>query len=105
MAERINETNFKEKILTGPGLKIAEFYSDSCIPCKMMAPVLAELEETYPELYIGKLNAAYEQNLAEAYGVRSSPTLLFFKDGKEAGRVTGAVKKAQLDEMIHNYLG
>lgn len=82
MAEKIQKDQFQEKFLMGEGLKVAEFYSDTCIPCKKMAPILAELEEKYKEVYIGKINGAYETELVQEYKVKSSPTFLFFKNGK-----------------------
>lgn len=103
MAERINEQQFQEKILAGEGVKIAEFYSDTCIPCKRMAPLLAELEEAH-NIYVGKINVAFDKALAEQWKVKSSPTLLFFKNGNQVERVTGAaVKKQQLEEIIKKY--
>lgn len=54
MAERLNKDSFQEKVLNAPGLAIADFYSDSCIPCKKLSPILADLDEKYPDVYIGK---------------------------------------------------
>ena len=58
MAERLNKDSFQEKVLNAPGLAIADFYSDSCIPCKKLSPILADLDEKYPDVYIGKVNIA-----------------------------------------------
>ena len=49
MAERLNKDSFQEKVLNALGLAIADFYSDSCIPCKKLSPILADLDEKYPE--------------------------------------------------------
>ena len=61
MAERLNKDSFQEKVLNASGLAIADFYSDSCIPCKKLSPILADLDEKYPDVYIGKVNIVYEQ--------------------------------------------
>ena len=45
MAERLNKDSFQEKVLNASGLAIADFYSDSCIPCKKLSPILADLDE------------------------------------------------------------
>lgn len=101
MAERWNTDNFKEKINEKDKLVLVDFYSDSCVPCKRMSPVLAELEETYPDnLSLGKVNIAYEDALVETYEVSSAPTLVFFKDGNEVTRLTGVQKKADLINII-----
>ena len=78
MAERLNKDSFQEKVLNASGLAIADFYSDSCIPCKKLSPILADLDEKYPDVYIGKVNIVYEQELIEEYSVMSSPVLIFF---------------------------
>lgn len=100
MAERIDKAQFDLKINEGDQLKLIEFYSDSCIPCKRLAPLLAEIEEKSPELYVGKVNAAYEKELAAERQVTSTPTLLLFKGGQEKARITGAIKRRQLEELI-----
>ena len=101
MAERLNSETFKEKAFQPGKLTLIDFYSDSCVPCKRMVPVFAKLEEKYgDQIYIGKINVAYEQNLVEEYKVMSAPTLIFLKDGKQIERLTGAKKAAELEEII-----
>lgn len=101
MAERLSSENFAEKALQQGKLSLIDFYSDSCVPCKRMSPVLAELEEQYKDqLFVGKVNIAYEAELVEKYGVMSAPTFLIFKDGEEAARFTGVRKKAELEQII-----
>ena len=96
MAERIHAGDFDSKVLADGTFALVDFYSDSCVPCKRMSPVLAELEESYA----GKLYVAYEPELVEKYEVSSAPTLVFFKDGKEIQRLTGVQKKADLEKFI-----
>lgn len=100
MAERLNKDSFQEKVLNASGLAIADFYSDSCISCKKLSPILADLDEKYPDVYIGKVNIVYEQELIEEYSVMSSPVLIFFKNGEEVDRITGAVSKHKIEEAI-----
>lgn len=101
MAERLNNSNFKEKALQETRLTLIDFYSDSCVPCKRMSPVLAELEAAYEDkLYIGKVNIAYDRDLAEKYSVMSTPTLIFFKDGEPVETLTGVRKKAELEQIM-----
>ncbi len=101
MAERLNREDFDNKILQPGKLVLIDFYSDSCVPCKRMSPLLAELEEHYADsLYVGKVNVAYETELVERYEVGTAPTLIFFKDGKQLERLTGMQKKANLEKII-----
>ena len=101
MAARIGKADFEEKVLKSSLPVLVDFYSDSCVPCKRMVPVFAKLEEKYgDQIYIGKINVAYEQNLVEEYKVMSAPTLIFLKDGKQIERLTGAKKATELEGII-----
>lgn len=101
MAERLDYSGFDQKVLGGKGLFLVDFYSDSCVPCKRMSPVLAELEEKYGDnLQVVKVNIAYETDLVEKYQVTAVPTLCLFKDGVEIERRTGVQKKADLEKII-----
>lgn len=101
MAVRVNQENFQQEVLEAKGLVLADFYSDSCIPCKRLSPVLSELEETYGDaLKVVKINVNFDMALAERYEVQAAPTLISFQDGVEKDRRKGLVKKAELVEII-----
>ena len=101
MAVRANNDTFEAEIKEAGKLVIADFYSDSCVPCKRMSPLLAETEEANADsVKLVKLNINFDAETAQKYNVTSVPTLVFFKDGDEKARLTGAVKKAQLEETI-----
>lgn len=101
MAERLNAENFESKVLSEGTFALIDFYSDSCVPCKRMSPILAELEESYAgKVFVGKVNIAYEAGLVEKYEVTAAPTLIFFKDGVQIERLTGIQKKADLERII-----
>ena len=88
-------------MLEAKGLALADFYSDSCVPCKRLSPVLAELEEAYGDaLKVVKININFDLPLAEQYEVQAAPTLIFFQNGAEKDRRKGLVKKAELMEII-----
>ena len=103
MSVRANKDTFESEINEAGKLVIADFYSDSCVPCKRMSPLLAETEEEDPEgIKLVKLNINFDGETAQKYNVTSVPTLVFFKDVAEKARLTGAVKKAQLAETINS---
>ncbi|MCD7824958.1 MAG: thioredoxin [Clostridiaceae bacterium] len=105
MAERLNKKEFESRISQRDKPVLIDFYSDSCVPCKRMAPVLAELEEVYADaVFVGKVNIAYETELAEAYQVQSAPTILFFWNGKEEERFIGVKKKRDFEEVLNRML-
>lgn len=102
MALRVNEDNFETEVLKSEIPVLADFYSDSCVPCKRLSPVLAEIEEELTvSLRVVKININFDIALAEKYEVLSAPTLILFKNGTEVQRLSGAVKKADIIELIN----
>ena len=68
MAQRINKDNFEEKVLKSPLPVLVDFYSDSCIPCKQLSPVLGDIEDEREDtLSVYKVNVNYDMELAEKY--------------------------------------
>ena len=102
MAEKLSKDNFREQVTEASGVVVVDFFSDSCIPCKRMSPVIAELEEEHGDVKFAKLNINFDGEIAEKYGVTAVPTLIFFKNGEEKARLTGAQKKAAIAEIINN---
>jgi thioredoxin 1 len=107
MARRIGKADFADKVLKADKPVLVEFYSDSCIPCKQLSPVLGDIEDDFEDtLSVYKVNTGYEDEIVEQYEIMSTPTLILFKGGEEAGRRTGFVKKDELvgwfEELIAN---
>ena len=100
MLQSINNDNFESEALNSNVPVLLEFYSDSCIPCKRMSPILAELEEEHTDIKVSKLNIKFGADTARKYNVMSSPTIVFFKDGEEVNRIKGVAKKADLEAII-----
>lgn len=101
MAVRANESTFDTEVLKSDIPVLVEFYSDSCVPCKMMSPILGDLEDDYENrLKIVKVNINFAGNLTERYQIMTSPVFLFFKNGEEVNRVRGVKKKSELEEII-----
>ena len=100
MAVKLTADSFGHEVLEQNGLVAVDFFSDSCIPCKRMSPVIAQLEEERGDVKFAKLNINFDGEIAEKYGVTAVPTLIFFKNGAEKARLTGAQKKAAIVEVI-----
>lgn len=100
MLQSINNDNFESEVLNSNVPVLLEFYSDSCIPCKRMSPILAELEEEHTDIKVSKLNIKFGADTARKYNVMSSPTIVFFKNGEEVNRIKGVAKKADLESVI-----
>lgn len=80
MAVRINKDDFEEKVLKSNLPVIVDFYSDSCIACKKLAPALGDVEDDYEgKLYVYKVNTNFDKELVKKYQIAANPTLLFVK--------------------------
>jgi thioredoxin 1 len=80
--------------VTKSGLVLVDFWAAWCGPCKMMAPVLNEVaEEAGDSVTIAKLNVDHNPDLSQRFKIRSIPTLILFKDGKEIERYMGVKPK------------
>ena len=82
MAARVSKADFDDKVLGSSLPVLVDFYSDSCVPCKRMSPVVGDVEdEREGSLSVYKVNINFDTELAEQYDVQSVPTLLLFKGG------------------------
>lgn len=101
MAFIFTDENFEQEALQGDQLTVVDFYADWCGPCKMMAPIVEELAESYNgQIKIGKLNVDNSPATAAKYKVMSIPTIVFIKNGNVVETIVGVVSKAQLEEKI-----
>lgn len=106
MAKRVSEADFQAEVLEGALPVLVEFYSDSCIPCKQLSPILGGLEDDYEDqIKIVKVNVNFDADLAAKYEVAASPTILIFKNGEEVRRVRGLVKRPVLETIVKEILG
>ena len=96
----LTKDNFKREIEEYKGLAVVDLYADWCGPCKMLAPVLAELEQEYPDVKFCKVNVDNEREIASAFRVESIPLVAFVKDNTYVDMSVGYVPKEKLAGMI-----
>ncbi len=101
MAFQFTDVNFQKEALESELPVLVDFYADWCGPCKMVAPIVAELADEYSGVFkVGKLNIDNEPDTAEKYRVMSIPTLMIIKNGEVVDKIVGAVPKAALKEKL-----
>jgi thioredoxin 1 len=98
------DKNFDEEVTKAKGLVMVDFFAPWCGPCKMMAPFVDRLAETYKgKVKIGKLDVDGNPDTGNKFGIQSIPTILFFKDGKLVEQLVGfqseEVLKKKLDTL------
>ncbi len=101
----LNEDNFKSEVLEGAEPVLVDFWASWCGPCRMVAPVIEELAADFEgRAKVGKVDVDQNANLAGQYGIRSIPTLVFFKNGQVVDQVAGAVPKRVLADKLNALL-
>lgn len=98
MIEELNKENFDEK--TKQGNSMVDFFADWCGPCQMMEPIFEKISKEPSDVNFFRVDVDNNKEIAGIYAVRSIPTLVFIKDGKEVDRHLGLLNEDALKEKI-----
>lgn len=104
MVKHINGKEFNSEVLQEKGVVVVDFFATWCGPCKMLAPVLEEVQNEMSNVKIVKVDIDENERIAQEYSVMNIPTIKIFKDGKEIATNVGFVPKASLVNMIEKNL-
>ena len=105
MAIELTDSNFEELALKSDKPVMVDFWAEWFGPCRMVGPVVEELSKEYDgKAVVGKVNVDHNPDISMKYGIRSIPTILFFKNGEVVDRSVGAVPKSQLADKLNGQL-
>ncbi len=96
----VTDATFKSEVLEAEGAVLVDFWAPWCGPCRVVHPVLEEIDAEREELTILSLNVDENQQTAAQYEVLSIPTMLLFKDGAIAAKIVGAMPKRRLEAEL-----
>lgn len=96
------DSNFATEVVGSQGLAVVDFWAAWCGPCRIVAPSVEQLADAYKEkgVKVAKVDVDTNPSTAARFGIRSIPTILFFKDGKVVDQVIGVVPKELLEKKI-----
>lgn len=102
MATTLTPENFDDEVIQSEVPVLVDFWAPWCGPCKMISPIIDEVSENVGDTAkVGKLNLDEGQSVAEKFGIRSIPTLLFFKGGEVKDQIVGAhVTPGQIQQKL-----
>ncbi len=104
-ASEVTDSTFNQEVLESNVPVLVDFWAPWCGPCRMVAPVVEEIAVQYDgKVKVVKVNTDENPQVASAYGIRSIPTLMIFKDGQRVDMVVGAVPKTTVANTLEKYL-
>lgn len=101
----VTDASFESEVLGADLPVLVDFWAEWCGPCKMIAPVLAEIATEYEgKIKVCKMDVDANTETAPKFGIRGIPTLMIFKNGNAEATKVGALSKAQLAEFVNSAL-
>ena len=101
-AMHITKQNFQKEVMESEKPVLLDFWASWCGPCRMVAPVLDQISGERPDIKVCKINVDEEQELASAFQIVSTPTLVVVKGGKVVRQSAGARPKEQILAMLQS---
>jgi len=105
LIKHVSDASFDADVLQSKQPVLVDYWAEWCGPCKMIAPILAEVSTAYEgKLQIAKMNVDENREIPAKFGIRGIPTLMLFKEGQLVATKVGAMSKAQMTAFIDQQL-
>jgi thioredoxin 1 len=97
----IDDSSFEAQVLQADKPALVDFWAPWCGPCKAVSPIIEKLADSYGgQILFAKCNADDSQQTTAKFGIKSIPTLMFFKDGSIFDKITGATNQAKIEDVL-----
>jgi thioredoxin 1 len=102
--KEVTDSSFEKEVLQADRPVLVDFWAPWCAPCRMIAPTVEALAKEYSESAgVVKVNVDDNPSISQRFGIKGIPTLILFKDGKEAERIVGAASKEAISRLIDRH--
>lgn len=100
----VSDISFEIEVLKSEKPVMVDFWAPWCGPCRAIAPLIEELEKSYPQVKFTKCNVDDNPVTPGLYGIKAIPTLIFFKNGKVVEQITGIAAKSKFEKVLSSLI-